>query len=115
MLAQMCAIPTTFWLRSNTNTSNVEFIRGTPLPGENPQVSLTSVNLTSLPPPAGVPAGNNNPSPCFQSDPDSEPYFLWNADCDIRMQAVVESQAWPHPGKCGWIRARSATTAAADR
>ncbi len=72
-LTEMCAIPTTFCFSGTTNGSNVEFIRGTPLGGGHPQVSLTTAELTSLPPPTGVAPGNNNPIPCHTTDPDSSP------------------------------------------
>lgn len=94
-LAQICAMPTASCDAGNTNTSNVQFIRGLPLAG-GPQVSLTAVELTTAPPPPVVP-NPGNPTSCASTDPDSAPYFLWNGDCSVRMAATVEFGSLPGP------------------
>jgi len=86
-LAQICALPTASCYSGNTNTSGVEFIRGTPR-SDGPQVTLNTVELTTLPPPPNLPPGNA--TSCGTTDPDSAPYYLWNAECSVRIRAQVE-------------------------
>ena len=96
-LSAICALPTASCDNGNTNTSGIEFIRGTPLGGGHPQVSLTTVELTTTTPPVGVPNPGNATS-CGTTDPDSAPYFLWNADCSVRIKAQVEFGSLAGPG-----------------
>ena len=98
-LSVICAMPTAACYGGNTNTSGIEFIRGTPVtqavtPGG--PVILQTVELTTLPPPAGIP---NPPSTvsCATTDPDSAPYFLFNADCEVRIRARIEFGSLPSP------------------
>lgn len=88
-LSQICSMPTATCDSGNTNTSGVQFIRGTPLPGGNPQVTLTQVELTTAPPPPNLPNPGNVTS-CASTDPDSAPYFLWSAECSVRIRAQIE-------------------------
>jgi Putative Flp pilus-assembly TadE/G-like len=96
-LTQICAMPTASCYGGTTNTSGVGFIRGTPKtdPG-NTQVVLNTVELTTLPPPAGIP-DPPNVTPCSATDPDSAPYFLYNADCKVRIRARVEFGSLGNP------------------
>jgi len=98
-LSQICALPTGACYGGTTNTSGIEFVRGTPVtqavsPGG--PVVLETVELTTLPPPAGIP---NPPSTvsCATTDPDSAPYFLYNADCQVRIRAQIEFGSLPSP------------------
>ncbi|MDQ3379921.1 MAG: Tad domain-containing protein [Actinomycetota bacterium] len=93
-LTEMCGLPTASCYGGTTNTSGVEFIRGTPV-SDGP-VTLNTVELTTLPPPAGIP---DPPStiPCSTTDPDSAPYFLFNAECKVRIRAQIEFGSLPSP------------------
>ena len=93
-LSQICSMPTAACYGGTTNTSGVEFIRGTSI--TQGQVSLTTVELTTTPPPAGIPSPGT-PTSCSTTDPDSAPYYLWNADCQVRLRAQVEFGSLPSP------------------
>ena len=98
-LDQICSMPTAACYGGETNTSGVEVIRGKPASeGPGGQVVLSTVELTTLPPPAG-PGFDPAPSGdlCSTTDPDSSPYFLYNADCHLRIRAQIEFGALPNP------------------
>jgi hypothetical protein len=98
-LAQICSMPTAACYGGETNQSGVEFVRGTPASdGPGGQVVLSTVELTTLPPPSG-PGFNPPPglTPCSTTDPDSSPYFLYHADCHLRIRAQVEFGSLPSP------------------
>jgi len=95
-LSQICAMPTAACYGGNTNTSGVEFIRGTPLRDPtNAQVNLTTAELTTTTPPTGIP--NPPVTSCATTDPDSAPYFLYNANCRFRIRAQIEFGSLPSP------------------
>jgi Flp pilus assembly protein TadG len=94
-LSEICAMQSASCYGGTTNQSGVGFIRGTPV-SDGPQVVLNDVELTTLPSPSGpdfpIPPSLN---PCSVTDPDSSPYFLYNADCHLRIRAQIEFGSLP--------------------
>lgn len=89
-LSVICALPTTACYGRN-GTEGVQLILGRPQTETTPvgPVTLTNVELTGLPPPEDFTNPPSAPS-CTTTDPHSGPYFLFNANCQVRIRAQID-------------------------